>query len=85
MRGQRHDPAPLYPGKTTVPIVQEAGWAPESVWKGAENFASTGIRSPDPSARSQSLYRLRYLAHIRTSNVTEISLRYAQTERGINL
>jgi hypothetical protein len=33
-------PRPLFtPGKDPVPIVQEAGWAPESVWTGAENFA----------------------------------------------
>jgi hypothetical protein len=32
--GQRHAPAALYPpGKgPPVPIVQEAGWAPEPVW-----------------------------------------------------
>jgi hypothetical protein len=33
------------------------------VWTGAENFAPTGIRSPDRPARSQSLYRLSYPAH----------------------
>ena len=47
------------PGKDPVPIVQEAGWAPEPVWTGAENLPSTGIRSPDRPARSQS-HRLRY-------------------------
>ena len=40
-------PRPLYPGNGPVPIVQEAGWAPGPVWTGAENLASTGIRSPD--------------------------------------
>ena len=30
------------------------------VWTGAENLATTGIRSPDRSARRQSLYRLSY-------------------------
>jgi hypothetical protein len=50
------------PRKDTAPIVQEAGWAPGPVWTGAENLAPTGIRSPDRSARSQSLYRLRYPA-----------------------
>jgi hypothetical protein len=53
----------LPPEKDPVPLVQEAGWAPEPVWTGAENLAPTGIRSPDRSARSQSLYRLRYPAH----------------------
>ena len=45
-------------GKDPVPIIQEAGWAPEPVWMGAENLAPTGIRSPDRPARSESLYRL---------------------------
>jgi len=36
--------------------------APGPVWTGAENLASTGIRSPDSPARSQSLYRLSYPA-----------------------
>jgi len=54
-------PRPLLtPGKDPVHIVQEAGWAPRPVWTGAENLASTGIRSPDRPARSQSLYRLNY-------------------------
>jgi hypothetical protein len=52
------------PGKDSVPIVQEAGWAPGPVWTGAENLAHSGIRSPDLPAGSQSLYRLSYPAHI---------------------
>ena len=33
---------PLYPRKRDpVPIAQEAGWAPEPVWTGAENLALT--------------------------------------------
>jgi hypothetical protein len=51
-------------GKDPVPIVQEAGWAPGPVWTGAENLAPIGIQSLDRPARSQSLCRLRYLAHI---------------------
>ena len=47
-------------GKEPVPIVQEAGWAPGPVWTGAENLASTGIRSPDRPALVESLYRLSY-------------------------
>ena len=46
-----------------LPIVQEAGWAPGPVWTGAENLASTGLRSSDRPARSQSLFRLSYPAH----------------------
>jgi len=35
-------PWPLFTlGKDPVPIVQEAGWAPGPVWKGAENLAPT--------------------------------------------
>jgi len=53
----------LPPGQTQVPIVQEAGWATGPVWTGAENLATTGIRSPDRPTRGQSLYRQSYPAH----------------------
>jgi hypothetical protein len=54
-------PRPLYPReRDPVPIVQEAGWAPGPVWKGAKNLAPTGIRSPNHPVRIESLYRLRY-------------------------
>ena len=37
-------PRPLFtPGKDPVPIVEEAGWAPGPVWKGAENPDSPGF------------------------------------------
>ena len=49
------------PGKDPVPIVQEAGWAPKAGLDGGKSHP-TRIRSPDRSARSQLLYRLRYLA-----------------------
>jgi hypothetical protein len=57
-------PGRFTPGKDTVPIVQEAEWASGPVWRCAKNLAPTGIRSPHRPARSQSLYRLSYLAHI---------------------
>ena len=47
-------------GKDPVHIVKEAGWAPGPVCTDAENLASTGIRSPDRPACSESLYRLGY-------------------------
>jgi hypothetical protein len=57
-------PQPLFtPAKDSVPIVQEAGWAPGPVWTGAENLVPTGIQSPDHPTRSQSLYWLCYVAH----------------------
>jgi hypothetical protein len=47
-------------GTDPVPSVKEDGWVPSSVWTGAENLVSIGIRSPCCSARSESLYRLSY-------------------------
>jgi hypothetical protein len=41
-----------------VLILQEFGWALLQVWKDVENFAFTGTRFRDLSARSESLYRL---------------------------
>jgi hypothetical protein len=35
--------SPLPPGKDPVPIVQEVGWAPDSVWIGAENLTPPGF------------------------------------------
>jgi len=52
--GQRHAPAALPWERDPVLIVWEAG--PE----GAENLASSGIRSPDRQSRSESQYRLSY-------------------------
>jgi hypothetical protein len=46
-------PQPLYPGEDPVPIVLEAGWAPEPVWMGVDNLAPSGIRSRDRSARNK--------------------------------
>ena len=46
--------------ETRYPLYRELGGAPEPVWTGAENLASTGIRSPDRPACIQSLYRLCY-------------------------
>jgi hypothetical protein len=54
--GSASGPGRFTPGKDPVPIVQESGWAPGSVWTGSENLATAGIRSPDRPSRSQSLY-----------------------------
>ena len=51
------------PGKDPVPILQEAGWAPEPLWTGGKSRPHRDS-IPDRPARSQSLYRLSYPAHI---------------------
>jgi hypothetical protein len=43
MCGQHNAPAAFTPGKDPLPIVQEAGWAPEPIWIGAENLAPPGF------------------------------------------
>jgi len=51
------------PGIDPVPILQEAGWAPVPVWTGGKSRPHRDS-IPDHPARSQSLYRLSYPAHI---------------------
>ena len=59
--GSTPRPGRFTPRKDPVTIVQEAGWAPGTVWKVTENLAPpTGIRSPDLPARNESLYGLSY-------------------------
>ena len=43
-------------------VALEAGWASGPVWTGAGKSCPTGIRSPDPAGRSESLCRLSYRA-----------------------
>jgi hypothetical protein len=63
-------PRPFYPrGREPVPIVQEARWGLGPVWTDTENLATTGIRSSDRPARSESLYRLSYPGQCTMSNV----------------
>ena len=58
MGGQRHAPPALSSEKKKpVPIEEEAGWNPGTVWTGAKNLAFTEIRSPDRPARSEALSR----------------------------
>ena len=38
-----------------VPIVQEAGWALEPVWRSAENLTASRVQSPDRPAHSESV------------------------------
>ena len=61
MSGQQHAPAALFPGKDSVPILQEAGWSPGLVWTGGKSRLHQDS-IPDRPARSPSLYQLSYPA-----------------------
>ena len=50
------------PGKDSVPILQEAGWAPGPVWTGGKSRPYWDSILDRPS-HGQSLYRLSYRAH----------------------
>jgi hypothetical protein len=58
--GHCHAPAALPPGKTWYLLCRRLGGPQGPVWMGAENIAVAGTRSPDRSAHSGSLYRLRH-------------------------
>ena len=67
-RGWVVSSTPLPPstiGKESVPILQQAGWAPGPVWTGGKTRPHRDS-IPDRPARSQSLYRLSYPAHPRS-------------------
>ena len=82
VHGQRHAPTLLPPERPGTHCV--GGWVgPISVWVGAENFAPIGIRSPDRSARSQSLYRLRYPCPIVLKHIHTYIHKYTRTYRHI--
>jgi hypothetical protein len=53
----------LPPGKTRYPLYRRLGGPQSRSGKVRKISPPTGIRSPDRPARSQSLYRLSYLAH----------------------
>jgi len=56
----RPRPGRFVPGKDPVPIVQEAGWVSEPVWRGAENFAPPGFdpRTVQPVASRYTDYAI---------------------------
>ena len=72
----------LTPGKDPVPIVQEAGWAPEPVWTGGKSRLHWDS-IPDRPAHSQSLYRLSYPAHIYYIIFFEIYVGFLLNSAGI--
>jgi hypothetical protein len=51
------------PGKDSVPILQEAEWAPGPVWTGGISRPRRDS-IPDRPVRSQSLYRLSYILFV---------------------
>jgi hypothetical protein len=73
VKGLRHAPTDLFPGKTRYLLDKVAPWP---VWTGAKNFASTGIRSQDRPARRQSLYRLRQRGPLNIYNHTKFNGAY---------
>ena len=60
MCGQRHAPAALPPRKTRYPLYGRLGGPQSQSGQVRKISPPTGIRSPDRSARSESLYRLSY-------------------------
>ena len=66
------------PGKDSVPIVQEAGWAPGPIWTGGKSRPHRDS-IPDRPARSRSLYRLSYPAHSSYTYCIKISNSHVQT------
>jgi len=66
------------PGKDSVPILQEAGWAPGPVWTGGKSCPHRDS-IPDRPARSLSLYRMSYRAHTLLTYRLKISARASNT------
>ena len=72
--GQLHVPAALPPGKRPG--------VPGPVWTGAEDFPSTGMRTPERPARSESLYRLLYLGPLVNGYLDKFSWKQQLTGGG---
>jgi len=77
VRGQRHASAAFYPRERHG---THCTGVPGPIWTGAENLAPIGIQSPDRPARSQSLYRLLYSAHLQILGFIKISPVGAETD-----
>ena len=80
--GQRNTTVVLFPGKRRGTHCI-GGWEDHSAGlEGAENLATTGIRSPHCPARSESLYRLSYTGPIYcTAQVAIINVDTLSTPR----
>jgi hypothetical protein len=66
--GQRHAPAALPPGKTQYPLYRRLGGPQSRSGRVRKISPPTGIRSPNATAHSQSLYRLSYPRTLLYSN-----------------
>ena len=69
------------PGKEPLPVLQEAGWATGPVWTGGKSRPHRDM-IPDRPARSQSLYRLSYRAHIYYTIFLEIYMEFLLNSAG---
>jgi hypothetical protein len=71
-------PRPLYPRERPGTHCIGSWVGLRARWTGTENFASTGIRSPDRPARSVSLYRLScpYMLHTYIDLVITLYMNY---------
>jgi hypothetical protein len=65
----------LPPGKTLYTLYRRLGGPQDRSGKVREISSPTGIRSPDRPARNQSLYRLRYPAHLVTTTIHDLTWR----------
>ena len=83
MGGQRHAPSALPPGKTRYPLYRRMGGPQGRSGRVRKISPSTGIRSPDRPARSESLYRLSYRgpSHITQRMVVISYRRFGKTYR----
>ena len=69
-------PRPLFtPGKTLYPLYRRLGRPQGQSGQVRKISPPTGIQSPDRPARSQSLYRIRYPAHIYAGSPLNFNLR----------
>jgi hypothetical protein len=62
-------------GKTRYPLYRRLGGPQGRSGQVRKISPSTGIRSPDRPARSQSLYRIRYLTHLQVVYQSNITVR----------
>jgi len=78
-------PDPFPSIRDPVPIAQDAGWASEPFWTGADKIFRTGIRFFDNPARSESLYRPCYAAIMKQNNYVMGVLKFRYIRRYIGM